>query len=201
MVEVRSALGGHLKTGRHGAAVTSPGVILREVTGRDLVQVGAWRDTIETVKGRLASELGLAEAPAIGRAREGNAITAFMIAPDRIWVAGPRDRGLDGRLSKILEPDEAVVTELGHSRTVLRLAGANARDVLSRFVAIDLDAARFPAGAFASVGVHGVGCLVHHVQDERDVPVFDLYIPSTFGLSLFEAIAEIAEQWGYELVA
>ena len=200
MVEVRSVLEGHLKPGRHGSTVGVPGVVLREVRARDLVQVGAWRDTVEAVRGRLASELSLSEAPVPGQSREGNAVTAFMIGPDKIWVTAPRDRDLYGRLSKAFRPAEAVVTELGHSRTVLRIAGANARDVLARFVAIDLDPARFVPGSFANAGVHGIGCMLHYVKDEGGVPVYDLYVPYTFGLSLFDAIAEIAEQWGYELV-
>ncbi len=200
MVEIRSVLEGHVKPGRHGLTVVHPGVVLREVTGRDLVQVGAWRDTIGSVRGRLASELGLAASPDLGRSAEGSTATVFMIGPDKLWITAPRDRDLFERLSKVLHPVDAVVTELGHSRTIIRIAGREARDVLARFVAIDLDPARFPPASFASVGVHAIGCLLHYVKEEGAAGVYDLYIPSTFALSLFEAIAEIAEQWGYEFV-
>ncbi len=42
MAEFESALGGHIASGHHGAGTSAAGVVIQEITGRDLLQVGAW---------------------------------------------------------------------------------------------------------------------------------------------------------------
>ncbi len=121
--------------------------------------------------------------------------SAFFVGPDKIWVTAPFAEGLSAKLGKLWPSSRAVVTELGHSRTVLRISGANARDVIARFLAVDTDPALFPAGRVVSAGLHGLGVTLHHVSDGT----YDLYLPRTFALSLVEEIVEVAEQWGVEV--
>lgn len=195
MAEIESALGGHITTGHHGAGTGAAGVVLREIAGRDLLQIGAWPETVTSVAQELGAAIG-AEAPAPrGPAVMSGARTAFFVGPDKIWVTAPFADGLSAKLGKLWPSAKAVVTELGHSRTVLRISGTNARDLIARFLAIDTDPALFPAGRVNSAGLHGLGVTLHHVSDDS----YDLYLPRTFALSLVEGIVEVAEQWGVEV--
>ena len=191
MAEILSALAGHFAPARHGAGKGAAGVTLEEVTGRDLIQVGAWPQTLDAVAADLAAALGMpAPMPRGGAATKGHA-TAFFVGPDKIWVTAPFADGSSAKLAKRWPSSTAVVTELGHSRTVVRIGGPNARDLIARFLAIDTDPELFPAASVAAAGLHGIGVTLHHVSDG----VYDLYLPRTFALSIVEALVEVAEQW------
>lgn len=196
MAEILSALaGGHFEAGRHGSAKGAAGVTMAEVTGRDLVQVGAWPETVTAVAGELAGMLGFpAPAPRGPAVRAGDR-TAFFVGPDKIWVTASYADTLGAKLGKLWPTSKAVITELGHSRTIIRVSGPCARDLIARFLAVDLDPAVFPAGRVTAAGLHGLGVTLHHVSDGT----YDLYLPRTFALSLFEGIVEVAEQWGVEV--
>ena len=199
MVEVISALAGHLKPGRHGVEHKGQGVTFREVTGRDLVQAGWWPNSGPAVQAMLAKELGFAIGDAKTRVSESGQTTVFPIAPDKVWVVGPVAANLFARLSAALPAEQGVVTELGHSRTVIRISGPSTRDVLARSFAIDLHPAVFPPGSFASSSMHHVGAMLHYVRDLGSTPVVDVYLPRSFAASLFESLAGNAEGLGYTI--
>lgn len=201
MVEIVSALAGLAKPGHHGANGKGTGVTLREVTGRDLVQVGVWRDTLGAVRTKLERELGTAMPTDTRHASGNEQITTFMVAPDKLWITGPLSLQLHAKLAAAIPASEGVITELGHSRTVLRIAGAKSRDLIARHVAVDLHPGVFPQGSFASTGIHGVGVMLHYARDFAGGAVFDLYLPRTFALSLAESITETAEPFGYAFEA
>lgn len=195
MAEIESALGGHIASGHHGAGTGKAGVTLQEITGRDLLQVGAWPETVAAVAAELGAAIGSAAPAPRGSAVTAGARTAFFVGPDKIWVTAPFADGFSEKLGKLWPSSKAVVTELGHSRTVIRIGGANARDVIARFLAVDTDPALFPAGRVVSAGLHGLGVTLHHVSNGT----YDLYLSRTFALSLVEGIVEVAEQWGVEV--
>ncbi len=141
-----------------------------------------------------SSELALATAITLFAGAVFSAAVWF-VGPDKIWVTASYADALGAMLGKLWPTSKAVVTELGHSRTIIRVSGPNARELIARFLAIDLDPAVFPAGRVTAAGLHGLGVTLHHVSDGT----YDLYLPRTFALSLFEGIVEIAEQWGVEV--
>jgi sarcosine oxidase subunit gamma len=199
MAEIVSALAGHVKPGRHGLAGGSPGVVLGELKGRDLTQVGAWSATVGEVGAYLAAELGFAMPSDTRRATSKGDVTVFMVAPDKWWIVAPYTHFWHKRIAKELPADKGVATELGHSRSIVTVTGPNARDLLARNIAVDLDPDRFGPGSFASSGIHGVGVLVHYAADHGAYPVFHAYLPRTFALSLFEGMVHLAEQWGVDV--
>lgn len=199
MVEIVSALAGHLRPGRYGTDRKGQGVTLREVTGRDLVQVAAWRGTLPAVKQRLSAALGVPMPEGTRAATASGQITVLPIAPDKLWIAAPRGEKLHERLSALIPIAEGVVTELGHARTVVRMSGPSARDILARNFAVDLHPDAFPPGSFASSSMHHVGTLLHYVRDLGGDPIFDLYLTRSFALSLFEGLCENALAFGYTI--
>ena len=206
MVEIASALAGVLKPGRHGPPAKTAGLTLSEVKGRDVVQVGAWRETVDRVREKLAYDLGTLPATGTRAAVTAGERTVIPVGPDKFLVVAPASDNLFQKLSAAFPASEAVVTELGHSRAILRIAGPNARDLVARYLAVDLDPSVFPVGSFAASGLHGVGVLLHYVRDMGgssvfEAPVFDLYLPRSFAASLTEGILHVAEQWPCQVEA
>lgn len=197
MVEIISALAGHLHPGRYGVERKGQGVVFREISGRDLVQVSWWPGTGPAVKAVLARELGFVIGEAKTRVSESGQTTVLPVAPDRLWITAPLEKDLYARLSKTFAADQCVVTELGQSRTVVRISGPSTRDVLARSFAIDLHPSVFPPGSFASTSIHHAGAMLHYVRDLGQEAVFDVYLMRTFAASLFEGLCGTAEGFGY----
>jgi methylglutamate dehydrogenase subunit D len=186
MPEVRSALPGR-PTVQGSNADSAPAI--EEVTARDLLQVAGWTSSFDAMAMQLAQ---LCECP-VPRdtlsASTAGATTMFRVAPERLWVAAPVERNLGAQLRGALTSGETVVTELGHSRTIIRVRGPRAADLLARFIAIDLADREFPVGRFAQTSLLHTGTLVHRTAGDD----FDLYVPRSYALSIWEVMTAAAE--------
>ena len=60
MAEIRSALAGVYAPGRKGTGSGDAPVSIREITGRDIVQLAAWPDTVDAVAKKAAKPVGVA---------------------------------------------------------------------------------------------------------------------------------------------
>lgn len=196
MAETRSALAGEFGPGRRGRSDGEPGVVLSEVTGRDLVQIGAWPDTVKATAEHVRDITKLDWPADMTNAVTSGGVTLFRIGPEKVWLTAPRGAGLGEQVAAQLPSTLAAVTELGHARTVLRLAGPDVRPLLHRLVPVDVARARMPVGAFAQTGIHGIGVLLHASGTEPRGDSFDLYLPRTFALSLTETIETLAAPFG-----
>jgi heterotetrameric sarcosine oxidase gamma subunit len=90
-----------------------------------------------------------------------------------------------------LDPACGTVLDLSHARTVIRVEGADAADLMARLLPIDMRPVSFPEGSVATAGLHHVGVTVLAREGG-----FDLLVPQTFARSLFEHVVEIAAQFG-----
>jgi sarcosine oxidase gamma subunit len=113
--------------------------------------------------------------------------------------------GTTTRRGTILEwsvsPGESTVTrhseapsevDLTHVRAVFRLSGRNARIVLSRICALDLDDDMFPSSAAARTPIAGVATEL--VRDDIDgLPSYMLLPSRSFGNYLWEVLVDAGE--------
>jgi sarcosine oxidase subunit gamma len=76
---------------------------------------------------------------------------------------GSRQEALDGR--------PAAVTEVGESRTCIRVAGPRARDLLAKGSPLDVHPRVFAAGACAQGQLAKATVLIHQVDD---APAYDV---------------------------
>jgi heterotetrameric sarcosine oxidase gamma subunit len=182
MPEIRSALAGLLP-------FQSPEIAIGEITGRDLVQLAGWPDSFPTVTSRLGQICDCAVPQDTLFASTNSAMTLFRIGPERIWLVAPAERNFGKELRPAFTSADAVVADLGQSRTVLRISGPLAADLLARFIAIDLDDRAFPVGRFAQTALLHTGALVHRVAAND----FDLYVPRSYAVSIWESVAAAAE--------
>ncbi|MDP6573653.1 MAG: sarcosine oxidase subunit gamma family protein [Rhodospirillales bacterium] len=193
MLERRSALAAIYRVGRIGAGDGPPSLSVHERLARDLVQVSGWPQSFPSQCRRLETMLDFPMPDDGLKAVSHGESTIFRVGPERLWLAGPWP-GLD----PASPGDEAVVTDIGHSRTVLRVAGPQSRVLLNRGLPIDLDEAAFPAGSFAQSVIHHMAVLVHHL-DGQDEAVFDVYVPRDFAVSFWQWLTEAAEAFGCQI--
>lgn len=198
MVEIRSALAPLWHPGRYGAADGAAGVRVAEILDRDLVQLSTYPDCLRDVRAKLAAELGLDMPDDTRIAAGGGEHTVFAIAPERFWITASRGAGLHETLSDRFAPEVAAVSALGHSRTILQLAGPAARAALAKGLPIDLHSSVFADGAFAQSAIHHIALLVHRTAAEQE-EAFDLYVPRSYARALFEWLEHSAAEFGLEL--
>ena len=118
----------------------------------------------------------------------------FRIAPNRLLVRHP-DPAVLIAASARLDPAKTPIVDLGHARTVIRVEGSAAEDLLARFASIDFAEGSFPAGAFAQTGIHKVLTLIHRSAPQE----FDLFVPVTWAATVWELLCENAAPFGYQV--
>lgn len=202
MPERRSALAAVCRPGTFGAAPDAPGLEIREVKDRDLVQVAGWPDTFKAVTPRLTQLLEASVPEQFGVASVTGTRQLFLLAPERLWIVAPDGEGIGKRLAAAFTAEEAVVTELGHSRAILRVSGPAARTVLAKGLPVDLDPRVFAPGAFAQSAIHHISLLIHRADEGDDAaPAFELYVARGFAVSFWDWLTEAATEPGYRVTA
>ncbi|WP_305984507.1 sarcosine oxidase subunit gamma [Roseibium sp. MMSF_3544] len=189
MAETLSALKGHwprTNVDRDGTR----GVTLAEVASFHLTQIAAWPDSLARVGGDIAKAAGCDSAPGPGRAHEGTNGTLLRIEPLKWWLV--EAAGTSGRTS-VSGADRAVL-DLSAARTWIRLSGPKASVLLNHFLPLNLSEQAFPEGSVASSSFHHIGVTLW-----RDEPGYNLFLPRSFAVSLWELLVESAVQYGYEV--
>ena len=193
MAEIQSALASVYEVGRKGIGTGEASVSIKEITGRDIVQLAAWPDTVTAAAKKAAKTVGHALPGDTHAAASKGKTSVFRIAPEKFLIVCPLRARMGEALRKAFKAEQAVVTDLGHSRTIIRISGAAARDVLSRGVAADLDAGQFAQGTFVQTGIHSIATICH--RSGRDQ--FDLIVARNFAVNIYEWLEETSAQFGY----
>ena len=193
MLDRRSQLAEHLKLGRFGAGKT-PRVTLSEVRGRAIVQAAGWPDSFENVSKRLAEAAGGTPPETFGIASIADTVTVLWAGAERLWFTAD-DYGLIARFDGCVNDEEAMLLELTDSRTIFRIKGEAARQVLAKGVAVDLHTSVFPVQAIAHTKVEHAGVLLHRVGPEA----FELYVPRSYAANIWQWLTECSAEFGYEV--
>jgi heterotetrameric sarcosine oxidase gamma subunit len=185
-----SALQAVLRAGRGGEA--GAGVTIAERRGLSIVQVSAIPGVADN-RAAIEAEVGTA-LPAPSKAAVGRR-TVLWTGPGR-WLIVESGRGdLADRLEQAARGSLAI-TDLSHSRAVLRVSGANVRDVIAQGCAVDLHPRAARAGDCFVTSVARHSAVLHVI----DVTTMDIYVYRSFGQDLFEWLLEAAAPYGYEIV-
>jgi sarcosine oxidase subunit gamma len=163
--------------------------------------------TIVDLRGDLSEEVFAAAAkgalgfalPAEPNSAAGDgALSALWLGPDEWWVVG-RDRPtLAEDLAKAFEGKAAAVTEVGESRTCIRLSGPHARDLIAKGCPLDLHPKVFATGHCTQGMLAKAGILLHQVSDE---PAYDVYVLRSFAEYLWLWLEDAAQEYGVTVVA
>lgn len=183
--------------GRHGAAAAEPGVIVSLRTDLALVAVMARKGREDALAQRVREVFGVDLAP---RPRRGtNGSVAFVWAGPGQWLAAAPERSghafekdLRDKLSGL-----ASVTDQSDARTIIRLSGPRARDVLAKGVPIDFHPAAFGPDDTALTLVSYIG--VHVWQLDR-TPSYEFAMLRSFSESFWRWLLSAGAEYGIEIM-
>lgn len=198
MPEFRSPLSACYLPGRYGAGTGDAPLTLGEMPLGALFQIAGWPQSFATKAGAILSALGFAGIGEYATAQRAPGAIAFRIAPERILVRLFSPEARDAVIAAA-DPVETPILDLGHSRTVMRIAGPAAKELLARLLPLDLDEGVFTAGRFAQTGLHGVSILLYRADDTPAAPVYDLYVPYTWARTVWDMVRECAAPFGYRV--
>ena len=189
----RSALEGHDRAGRFGERPESrPGIVLAQCRPRSFVQINGAPDAAVLAESLDGAEAGVAP----NRSFRAGEVTYMWNGPGR-WLAESDEyppSELVERIETALGAHGASATDLSHARTVLRVSGTAAEDLLAKLCPIDVEAMRTGDGAMTLAGPFQVQ-IVRSGDKE-----FRLYVFRSFGLALWELLRDEAAEFGGEVV-
>ena len=191
----RSALDGHVVPGRHGASGREEAVVvLEELRPGALVQLNGVSEPASFAG--LLSRLGIDGAPQPRRGLTGSKGELLWTGADQWWLVD-REGGMSAAealaLLEVRRAPDATALDLGHARTVLRVSGPMARDLLAKGCPLDVDGLR--VGDCASTRLGPFNVVLHCAGTSR----FDLYVFRSFGLAMWEWLNDEAAEFGCEV--
>jgi heterotetrameric sarcosine oxidase gamma subunit len=167
--------------------VSAPEALSLSERPRSLVQLMARKGRQEALAGAVKSAFAL-DLPPPGGWKAGAAVLATGIEP-RAWLLDAEpDAHFAARVAEAAGEFGAAVDQ-SHGRSVLRLAGAEARRALATVCRLDLHPRAFPLGSSAATRIGHVGCVIRLLDD---APSFDLIVGSTYARWLIEELLEAA---------
>jgi heterotetrameric sarcosine oxidase gamma subunit len=191
-----SQLSAHMQPGRFGADGGTP------------VQLSERRFAISQVMGRKGQDAALrgAVSHALGVDLPGPERSAMSATTTAIWIAPEtwlilRDGTQGGALAHELSAacgDTASIADQTWGKSVVRLSGARARDVLAKGCRIDLHPRMFAPGKSAVTPIAHIHAVLMQVNA---APTFDIIVPSTLARDFVEWLRLSAAEFGYEIVA
>lgn len=192
----RSALDKSVLPGTFGRDTSNPGVVLTQRRGLYLVQVTAFAGAV--VRNAVTAMSGITLDDRPNHASGDGETKALWLGPERWLVVGPASRSpsLGTALSQGLGADQAAIVELDNARTVLRLSGRNARDVLAKGCLLDLHPKVLGPGQTAQTALFHVNALIHCVAEDT----FDVYVTRSHGQSFYESLTDAAGEFGCRVV-
>lgn len=140
---------------------------------------------------------GLPTTP--NRTASGNGLTAFWLGPDEWLVVGPpgREAELAPALKQALAGQHAAVVDVSEARTVVVVAGRNARDVLLKGTPLDLHPRSFQPGHCAQTGLSKANVLIHQLDAS---PRYELYVLNSFADYLWNWMERAAQEYGLAVI-
>lgn len=196
-LKAKSALAGVVVPGRYGRTYGEAGVVISERVGLGLATVAARKGKTDAVKQAVAKAYGV-DLPGSSRVAQGAEVSFVGYGPGQ-WLAVSEslaNEALARDLSEKLQGLASISDQSG-GRTVLRLSGPHARDVLAKGLPIDLDPRVFPLGSAATSVISHMGVQLWQLDDTRS---YDLAIFRSLSESFWSWLTASAAEYGYEVV-
>jgi methylglutamate dehydrogenase subunit D len=179
----------------------SPGVV---ATNRDtlaIARIAARRGRTAALTDTVRKRFGV-ELPDGPRRVQANEL-AFIGVGVATWLA-TTESDLDGfaAVLRTAVDDSATVSDQIGSYGVLRLTGHRVRDVLAKFVALDLHARVFVPGSAATTIASHIPLTLWRLEDSsHGLAAFELAVPRSYGHEFWHLLTESAAEFGFERAA
>ena len=185
-----SALTHYLVPGRFGVPGEA-GVIMQEIVEFNLHQFAAWPETL-TQTGNLAAHLiGAGAPPGPGQMITAQSGILMRIEPLKWWLQTVSSEHI---VIPKPEPEIGSVLDVSNSRTCIRITGDKTTTLLHHFLAVDLRPSAFSQNSVISTAFHHIGVSLTHNKSG-----YDLFLPRSFAVSLWELLYNSALQYGLEV--
>ncbi len=194
MFERQPVLAHTLSAGGRDGADAARRIVLTSVHGWHLGLIASFASTQAQIAAALRAPLGFepALAPRDAQAVKGGHL--FNTAPGQYWLA-TTNHELFAAVAAAIPTEHGSFTDLSHSRVRVAISGADTARVLAKGLTVDLHPEAFRVGQFAQAGLHHSGVMLHRVLNDR----YELYLPRTFAVSLFEWLSDAAWPLGYDV--
>lgn len=192
----RAALNEIYQTGEFGEITNNkPGVVFAERRALAIIQVAAWSEHADATISAIEQAVGVKPSRTGCSAVQTGDTAALWVGPDRWLIIEKEHRNLGELVHSAVTTAMAAVTDQSHGRCVLRLSGAEARNVLRKGTTLDMDPAYFKPGEARTTSLFHMNGLIHCLADDT----FDIFVARSFGQSFFEVITHAAAEYGYRV--
>jgi sarcosine oxidase subunit gamma len=195
-LHARSALAGIAVPGRYGKARGAPGVVIAERAGLGLATVAARKGAPVRAAVKASYRVDLPDESAVV---QGPDVSFVGYGPGQ-WLAVSESlagealaRDLAQRLRGL-----ASISDQSGGRTVLRMSGPRARDVLAKGLPIDLHTSVFGPGRAATSTISLMGVQIWQVDD---APTYDIALFRSVSASFWRWLISSAAEVGFEVSA
>ncbi|MCH8926856.1 MAG: sarcosine oxidase subunit gamma [Proteobacteria bacterium] len=193
--------------GRAEASRGAAGVTLAERPHRGMVNLRL-DPSDETAMNAFAEAFGFA-LPTQPNTTAGNGeASALWLGPDEWWIVSPSPGpgpgpDLADKLRAALADRFAAVTEVGESRTCIRIAGPKARALVQKGCPLDVHPRAFGAGQCAQTLLAKATVAIDLVADESaaDGPAFEVYVLRSFAEYLWIWLEDAGREYGVTVIA
>ncbi len=186
-----SALHGQTESGRYGEP-GDVGILLGEVKEFCIFQLAAWPETITAIGKVATTAANAAKVPKPGKMVKGKKADLLRVEPLKWWIVA---EGRSTALVPAIDAKKGCGLDLSHSRAWVKINGAKAESMLNHFLPIDLRPESFPNDTVVTTAFHHTGVTLW--RGDRG---FNLLLPRSFSVSLWEQLHESALQYGLEVL-
>lgn len=167
----------HMPNTEIGCVMNFDGVVIQTKKLNGLYQIAGWNDFQDAAK-QFLRKIGLTSLGNYRNTQVCSDIRAWRTAPDKMLIEGIMD-------TNVSSSDDFAVLDLSSSRLVINLSGERVRTILMKLIGIDLSCEAFKVNEFIQTGIHGVGVLIHCIDDDS----FDILVPITWYQSVWDIIS------------
>jgi methylglutamate dehydrogenase subunit D len=193
-LRARSALAGIAVPGRYGKMGGEPGAIIAERLGLGLATVAVRKGAPLRAAVKASYQVDLPDDSTVAQGPE----VSFVGYGPGQWLALSETlagealaRDLAHRLKGL-----ASISDQSGGRTVLRLSGPRARDVLAKGLPIDVHPSAFRPGSAATSTISLMGVQIWQVDD---APSYDIALFRSVSASFWRWLTASAAEFGYEV--
>lgn len=174
-----------------GHPLQGPGLELRELPHNSKLLLQA-RGDIEAIQQAVSSVLGQ-NLPVAANSTSISENTVLWLAPQKwlIIFANGQITAVQRQLEEALSGMPCLVSEVSDARFGIEVSGGQARRVLAKVCALDLDPCSFATGDCAQSQLVRVPLLLHQLDDR---PTFHLFVDRSLARYAWDWLTEAAEE-------
>ncbi len=133
------------------------------------------------------------EIPSKNSSVKSNNVTRILWNAPRTWLVISNDEEIINKINKSCDKNDFAITDISHSRAVIRIQGTQAKEVLKKGSPINFN--EFGVNECAGTVFHGINILIDSISDTPDT--FNLLVLRSFGESFYHHITDASLEFGY----